>query len=129
MSWASFWYSSGGRLAENTGAARNSASAIRQAIFDMRNEYTPQRSHCVKMMAGYRSSGRGAGMLKAEKTTVTWDADKKQWHVRVQIGEEVIKRPLKSSHEASEDDLRSRAVQIAKDEGYEVDASKIAVQR
>jgi hypothetical protein len=69
-------------------------------------------------------------MLKAEKATVTWDPAKKQWHVRVQIGEEVIKRALsKTPQDASEDVLRSRAVETAKDEGYEVDAAKVAIQR
>ena len=69
-------------------------------------------------------------MLKAEKATVNWDPAKKQWHVRVQIGEEVIKRALsKTPQDATEDILRSRAVETAKDEGYEVDAAKIAIQR
>ena len=69
-------------------------------------------------------------MLKAEKATVNWDPAKKQWHVRVQIGEEVIKRALaKTPQDASEDILRSRAVETAKDEGYEIDAAKIAIQR
>ena len=69
-------------------------------------------------------------MLKAEKATVNWDPAKKQWHVRVQIGEEVIKRALaKTPQDASEDTLRSRAVATAKDEGYEVDAAQVAIQR
>ena len=69
-------------------------------------------------------------MLKAEKATVNWDSAKKQWHVRVQIGEEVIKRALsKTPQDASEDILRSRAVETAKDEGYEVDAAQVAIQR
>ncbi len=69
-------------------------------------------------------------MLKAEKATVNWDSAKKQWHVRVQIGEEVIKRALaKTPQDASEDILRSRAVETAKDEGYEIDAASIAIQR
>lgn len=69
-------------------------------------------------------------MLKAEKATVNWDPVKKQWHVRVQIGEEVIKRALsKTPHDASEDVLRSRAVETAKDEGYDVDAAQIAITR
>lgn len=69
-------------------------------------------------------------MLKAEKATVNWDPAKKQWHVRVQIGEEVIKRALaKTPQDASEDILRSRAVETAKDEGYEIDAARIAIQR
>jgi hypothetical protein len=70
------------------------------------------------------------GIMKAEKTTVNWDAAKKEWHVRVQIGEEVIKRTLsKTPQDASEDVLRSRAVETAKDEGYEVDAAQVAIQR
>ena len=69
-------------------------------------------------------------MLKAEKATVNWDPAKKQWHVRVQIGEEVIKRALsKTPQDASEDVLRSRAVETAKDEGYEVDSAQVAIQR
>jgi hypothetical protein len=69
-------------------------------------------------------------MLKAEKTTVNWDPGKKEWHVRVQIGEEVIKRALsKTPHDASEDVLRSKAVQTANDEGYEVDAAQVVIQR
>ena len=69
-------------------------------------------------------------MMRASEAKVEWNADKKQWHVRVQIGEEVIKRPLaKTPREASEDDLRSRAIQVAKDEGYDVDAAQVAIQR
>lgn len=69
-------------------------------------------------------------MLKAEKASVNWDAGKKEWHVRVQIGEEVIKRALsKTPRDASEDLLRSRAVETAKDEGYDVDAAQVAIQR
>jgi hypothetical protein len=57
-------------------------------------------------------------MLKAEKTTVNWDPAKKQWHVRIQIGEEVIKRTLEKTPENT-----------AKDEGYEVDAAQVVIQR
>ena len=69
-------------------------------------------------------------MIRATKTTVDWDAHKKQWHVRVQIGEEVIKRPLnKAAQNADEQALRTQAVATAKDEGYEVDPSSIAIVR
>jgi hypothetical protein len=69
-------------------------------------------------------------MLKAEKASVAWDAAKKQWHVRVQIGEEVIRRPLpKTPHDAAEEVLRGKAVQTANDEGYEVDPAQVAIQR
>jgi len=69
-------------------------------------------------------------MLKAEKASVTWDAAKKSWHVRVQIGEEVIKRPLaKTPRDASEETLRSKAVATASDEGYQVEPAQIDIQR
>ena len=68
-------------------------------------------------------------MIRATKATVDWDAGKNVWHVRVQIGEEVIKRPLKTPHDANEDTLRSEAVETARDEGYEVEPSAVAIVR
>ena len=69
-------------------------------------------------------------MLRATKATVDWDAHKKQWHVRVQIGEEVIKRALeKTAQDANEEALRSQAVETAKAEGYEVDPAQVAIVR
>jgi hypothetical protein len=69
-------------------------------------------------------------MIQATKATVDWDPNKKQWHVRVQIGEEVIKRPLsKTAQDANEDTLRSQAVATAKDEGYAVDPSAVEIVR
>ncbi len=69
-------------------------------------------------------------MIRATKATVDWDPQKKRWHVRLQIGEEVIKRPLsKTAQDSNEQALRSQAVAAAKDEGYEVDPSTIAIVR
>jgi hypothetical protein len=69
-------------------------------------------------------------VIRATKAKVDWDPQKKQWHVRVQIGEEVIKRPLgKTAQNANEEALRSQAVATAKDEGYEVDPSTVAIVR
>jgi hypothetical protein len=69
-------------------------------------------------------------VIKATKASVDWDAHKKQWHVRVQIGEEVIKRPLnKTPQDANEESLRSKAVETAKDEGYDVDPATVAIVR
>lgn len=69
-------------------------------------------------------------VIRATKATVDWDPQKKQWHVRVQVGEEVIKLPLgKTAQNANEEVLRSQAVATAKDEGYEVDPSMVAIVR
>jgi hypothetical protein len=67
-------------------------------------------------------------MLKATKATVEWDKDKNHWRVRVQVGEEVIKRTLADVPEnASDDVLRGKAVEDARDEGYEVDPASVVV--
>jgi hypothetical protein len=69
-------------------------------------------------------------MLKATKATVDWDKEKKHWRVRVQVGEEVMKRNLpKVPQDASDDVLRSKAVEDAHDEGYEVDPASVAIVR
>jgi hypothetical protein len=94
----------------------------------MRIEYTPAGGECDKIWPDILT--KEPGTMKAEKTTVNWDAAKKQWHVRLQIGEEVIKGGrAKTPQQAPADPLRSRAVETAKDEGYEVDAAQVAIQR
>ena len=69
-------------------------------------------------------------MRKADKAKVTWDADKKVWRVRIQIGEEVIKRPAgKTPPDAADDTLRSLAVKMTEDEGYELDPAQVTITR
>lgn len=69
-------------------------------------------------------------MVEVDNAAVTWDADKKRWVVRIRIGEEVIKRPVpKTARESSDEVLRSVAVQIARDEGYQLNPSAVTVTR
>lgn len=69
-------------------------------------------------------------MMRASEAKVEWNAAKKHWQVVIQVGEEVIRRPCpKSSREAADADLRSVAIQTAKDEGYDVDAGKVSIVR
>ena len=69
-------------------------------------------------------------MSKANKATVDWDKEKKHWRVRVQVGEEVIKRTLSTvPQDANDDLLRKRAVEDAHDEGYDVDPASVAIIR
>ena len=66
----------------------------------------------------------------ATKATVDWDPHDKHWHVRIQVGEEVIKRKLDSASENTDaETLKIKAVACAKDEGYEVDPSTITINR
>jgi hypothetical protein len=68
-------------------------------------------------------------MLRADSATVHWDADKKAWQVRLKIGEEVIKRACKVARDTDDERLHSLALETARDEGYELDASRVVVSR
>ncbi|HTS29418.1 MAG TPA: hypothetical protein VMH81_26290 [Bryobacteraceae bacterium] len=69
-------------------------------------------------------------MLRANSAKVDWNQEKKQWHVTISIGAEVIKRWLKNHpHETADDSLRSLALETAKDEGYDLDAGAVTVVR
>ena len=66
----------------------------------------------------------------ATKANVDFDPRDKHWHVRIQIGEEVIKRRLDSTDQnADADTVRSQAVAAAKDEGYEVDPATVTINK
>lgn len=66
----------------------------------------------------------------ATKASVDWDAHDNHWHVRIQVGEEVIKRRLDSAvQDTDADTLKTNAVACAKDEGYAVDPGAITVNR
>jgi hypothetical protein len=69
-------------------------------------------------------------MVEISNAAVNWDAQKKRWVIRLQIGGEVIKRPApKAARETDDELLRSTAVQIAEDEGYHLNPSDVTVTR
>ena len=69
-------------------------------------------------------------MVEVSNAVVNWDAQKKQWVIRLQIGGEVIKRPApKAARETTDDLLRSAAVKVAEDEGYHLNPSTVTVTR
>lgn len=67
-------------------------------------------------------------MLRADSATVAWNAEKKHWEVRIQIGEEVIKRAIDLPREqTAAGALSAKAVEIAKDEGYDLNPANVSV--
>lgn len=69
-------------------------------------------------------------MLKADKAVVNWEPAKKHWVIRLQSGEEVIKRPApKTPRDANDDLLRTLAVSTAREEGFDLDAGSVTVAR
>ena len=71
-------------------------------------------------------------MTKADKAVVTWDANKKTWRVRIEVGEEVIKRAAsdrKLSRDTDDNTLISAAIETARADGYEIDPAVVSVAR
>ena len=72
-------------------------------------------------------------MLKPTSTRVHWDDHRKHWTVEIQFGAEVVKRSVaapanQSATPAEIEELKSQAVTIGRDEGYEVDPANVVVQ-
>ena len=67
--------------------------------------------------------------MQADRVEVSWDDNKSKWLVRIQSGEEVIRRYSGLSKSADEPALRAAAQETLKDEGYEVDSTIISIKR
>jgi hypothetical protein len=63
--------------------------------------------------------------MKADRVEVSRDESGNQWLIRIQVGEQVIRRHCDEPKDANEDTLRAAAIQTATDEGYTVDPSNI----
>lgn len=69
-------------------------------------------------------------MLRASDAKVEWDSHKNRWNVVIQVGAETIRRPCPDQpHDTDDESLRLIAVQTSRDEGYEMDPVKVAIQR
>jgi hypothetical protein len=68
-------------------------------------------------------------MLQADRAKVEWNSAKKMWEVRIDVGAEVIKRPIENvPDDTGEAVLKERAIAIALDEGYQLTPAVIDVQ-
>ena len=67
--------------------------------------------------------------MRADRVEVSWDSNKSKWLVRIQSGEEVIRRHCDLPRDADENALRSAAQQTVQDEGYEIDSANMTIQR
>ena len=67
-------------------------------------------------------------MVKANSAKVEWDSAKKRWEVHIEVGAEVIKRPIaEKTIDAGDDAIRRSAVATANDEGYELDPASVQI--
>jgi len=67
--------------------------------------------------------------MRADRVEVSWDANKKTWVVRIQAGEDVIRRNCDVPEAAMEPAIRLAAQQTTRDEGYEADIMQVTIHR
>ena len=76
----------------------------------------------------YRTEG--AGMTRANRAEMSWDGEKRGWVVRVIVGEEVIKRRCRDvSQAATDEELRTAALRVAADEGFDLAPEAVAIRK
>jgi hypothetical protein len=66
--------------------------------------------------------------MQADRVELSWDTNKSKWLVRIQVGEEVIRRYCDLPQTADEHSLQQAVNKTLKDEGYE-NAGAINIQR
>ena len=64
--------------------------------------------------------------MQADRVEVSWDSHKSNWLVRIEAGEEVVRRHLDLPREAAESELKTAALKTARDEGYEATSVTVA---
>jgi len=67
--------------------------------------------------------------MRADRVELSWDAAKSQWLLRIEAGEEVIRRHCALPKGADEQTLRSTTQKTVEDEGYEADPSNLVIRR
>jgi hypothetical protein len=70
-----------------------------------------------------------AKAVVADRAEVSWDTNKNKWLVRIQSGEEVIRRHCDLPKGTDDQALRAAAEKAVQEEGYEPDATRITVRR
>jgi hypothetical protein len=65
--------------------------------------------------------------MQADRVEVSRDDKSNSWLIRIQVGEEVIRRRCSEPKDADESKLRAAAAKTAADEGYSVEPSAIVI--
>ena len=67
--------------------------------------------------------------MTADRVEVSWDPAKSKWLMRIQSGEEVIRRYCDSPKNADEQALRAAADKTVRDEGYQLGPAGVTIRR
>ena len=67
-------------------------------------------------------------MTRSGEAKVEWNPEKKHWQVVIQAGAEGIRRQgAKTPPDAGDAELRTLAIQMARDEGYTLDEAQVTI--
>jgi hypothetical protein len=67
--------------------------------------------------------------MRADRVELSWDTAKSNWLLRIESGEEVIRRHCKAPKNADDQTLRAAAQKTVADEGYEPDVAQLIIRR
>jgi len=67
--------------------------------------------------------------MTADRVEVSWDPSKSKWLVRIQSGEEVIRRHCGAPKNADDQALRAAGEKTVRDEGYELAEAGVTIRR
>jgi hypothetical protein len=67
--------------------------------------------------------------MRPDRVEVLWDAAKSKWLIRIETGEEVIRRHCEVPKNADDQTLRSAVQKTVVDEGYELDPMSVSIRR
>ncbi|HET9309517.1 MAG TPA: hypothetical protein VFO46_26105 [Candidatus Sulfotelmatobacter sp.] len=65
------------------------------------------------------------GIMQADHVEFSWDAGTSSWLIRIEAGEEVIRRHCTLPQNADQQTLRTAIEKLVADEGYKVDAANL----
>jgi len=66
--------------------------------------------------------------MRADRVEVSWDAAKAKWLLRIQSGEEVIRRHCPIRNDADEQTLRAAALKAIREEGFDPEAAEMMIR-
>lgn len=67
--------------------------------------------------------------MRPDHVEVSWDTAKSKWMIRIESGEEVIRRHCDAPKNADDQTIRSAVQKTVEDEGYELDRTSINIRR
>ena len=67
--------------------------------------------------------------MRIDRAEVSWDPQKSNWLVRIQTGDEVVRRHCSLPKDADEQALRSAVLKTVEEEGYEADPATVVISR